>query len=48
MSVADPEGAEGAYAPPKIALRRDKAQGTFSNRSISQELYIAQKWQTTF
>ena len=42
-------GAEGAYAPPpKIALRWGKSQVTFRNRSVSQELHIVQKWQTTF
>ena len=42
-------GAEGADAlPPKITLRCDKAQATLRNRSKSLELYIAQKWQTTF
>ena len=48
-SVADPEGGGGGVRPPpKTAMRRAKGQLTFRNRSISQELYIAQKWQTTF
>ena len=34
-------GAEGAYAPPKITLKCDKAQATLRNRSKSLELYIA-------
>ena len=47
-TVADPEGVEGAYALPKITLKCDNAQATLRNRSKSLELYIAQKWQTTF
>ena len=48
FTVADPEGGGGGVHPPKITLKCDKAQATLRNRSKSLELYIAQKWQTTF
>ena len=46
--VADPEGGGEGVRPPKVALRWGKAQVTFRNRSVSPELSVAQKWQTTF